>query len=104
MGAYVIIVDFQLKPGTRSKFRQLIDLNAKESCRNETGCRRFDVLEVDGEAERILLYEIYDDRAAFEAHVKTAHYAKFNSASAAHVAQKRVTVCDLVCEGSAGPA
>lgn len=104
MGAYVIMVDFRIKPGARTEFRRLIDANAKDSCRHEPGCRRFDVLELPGETDRILLYEIYDDRAAFEAHVKTAHYATFSNASAPHVSEKQVIVCDLVCEGSARPS
>jgi (4S)-4-hydroxy-5-phosphonooxypentane-2,3-dione isomerase len=101
MGAYVILVDFRLKPGARDEFRRLIDANARDSCRNEPGCRRFDVLELPSDAARILLYEIYDDRAAFEAHLKTTHYDLFNRRSAEHVTEKQVTVCDLVCEGSA---
>jgi (4S)-4-hydroxy-5-phosphonooxypentane-2,3-dione isomerase len=102
MGAYVIVVDFRIKPGSKRAFRQLIDANALASCRHEPGCRRFDVLELPDEADRILLYEIYDDRAAFDAHVKSAHYASFNTASAPHVSEKKVIVGDLVCEGSRG--
>jgi (4S)-4-hydroxy-5-phosphonooxypentane-2,3-dione isomerase len=100
MGAYVVIVDFRIRPGAKSEFRRLIDANARASCRHEPGCRRFDVLECLAEADRILLYEIYDDRAAFEAHAKTDHYATFNQASAPYVAGKEVVVCDLVCESS----
>ena len=48
-------------------------------------------MESPGEADRIVLYEIYDDRAAFDAHLKTAHFASFNEASAALVADKKVT-------------
>jgi quinol monooxygenase YgiN len=47
-----------------------------------------------------LLYEIYDDRAAFEAHLKTAHFASFNRASEPLVADKTVVEYALVCEGS----
>jgi quinol monooxygenase YgiN len=102
MEAYVIIVDFQIKPGSKAQFRQLVDANARDSCRNEPGCRRFDVLEVPEDANRVLLYEIYIDREAFEAHVQTAHFAIFNKASALHVTQKKVVACNLVYEGSAG--
>ncbi len=101
MSGFVIMVDFRLKPGAKSAFRRLIDDNARASCRNEPGCRRFDVLEAPGEADRIVLYEIYDDRAAFGAHLETRHFASFNAASAALVADKKVTELDLVCEGSA---
>ena len=37
-------------------------------CTDEPGCRRFDVVEPQGEPDRVLLYEIYDDEAAFDAH------------------------------------
>lgn len=100
MGGYVIIVDFRIKSGTRNRFRQLVDANARDSCRTEPGCRRFDVLEFADDADRILLYEIYNDRASFEAHVKTPHFTVFNRESAPHVVQKQVTTCSLVCEGS----
>jgi len=46
-------------------------------------------------------YEIYDDRAAFQAHMGTGHFARFNEASAAMVADKKVTELTLTCEGSA---
>lgn len=99
MTAFVIVVDFRLKPGTRRAFRALVDSNAKASCRDEPGCRRFDVLEPDGEANRILLYEIYDDKAAFDAHLKTRHFAIFDAASSGMVTDKTVTQCALVCAG-----
>lgn len=101
MSGYVILVDFRVHPGERAAFRRLIDENARESCRTEPGCRRFDVLEPAGEPDRVLLYEIYDDRAAFDAHVRSAHFARFDAASAALVAAKAVTEYALVCEGSA---
>jgi quinol monooxygenase YgiN len=101
MKGFVIMVDFRLKPGARSAFRRLIDDNARASCRDEPGCRRFDVMEMPADADRIVLYEIYDDRAAFGAHLKTGHFAAFDRASAALVAEKKVTELDLVCEGSA---
>jgi quinol monooxygenase YgiN len=101
MNGFIILVDFKIKPGQMAAFRQLIDDNAKASVRDEPGCRRFDVAVHRKDADRILLYEIYDDRAAFDAHLKSAHFAVFNDASAALVADKVVTEYDLVCEGSA---
>jgi quinol monooxygenase YgiN len=101
MTPFVIIVDFQLKPGVRPAFRRLVDSNAQASATREPGCRRFDVVEPRGEADRVLLYEIYDDDVAFHAHLKSAHYAEFDAASAPLVAGKSVIRCDLVCDGSA---
>jgi quinol monooxygenase YgiN len=98
---FVIMVDFTVKPGAMAAFRALVDANARASCRDEAGCRRFDVLAPSGEDARAVLYEIYDDRAAFAAHLASPHYAAFNRESAAYVAEKRVLEFQLVCEGSA---
>jgi (4S)-4-hydroxy-5-phosphonooxypentane-2,3-dione isomerase len=100
MSGYVILVDFLLKPGTRAEFRRAIDANARASCRTERGCSRFDVVEPRDDQDRILLYEIYDDRAAFEEHLKTPHLAAFEAASNHLVTKKTVIAGDLVCEGS----
>jgi hypothetical protein len=59
------------------------------------------LLEAPAEPDRILLYEIYDDRAAFEAHKNSPHYAAFDAQSAPLVAAKSAMEYDLVCEGSA---
>jgi len=101
MSGFVIVVDFKIKPGEMQAFRRLIDENAKASVKDEPGCGRFDVLANRKDADRVLLYEIYDDRAAFDAHLKTPHFAVFNDASAKLVADKTVYEYDLVCEGSA---
>ena len=101
MNRFVIIVDFRLKSGAKAAFLHLINENARASCREEPGCQRFDVLASNGEPDRIVLYEIYDDRAAFDAHIKTSHFARFNEASAPLVADKKVSEFMMACEGSA---
>lgn len=101
MSGFVIIVDFHLKAGKRAAFRDLIDTNARQSVETEPGCRRFDVLEPEGDDNRIVLYEIYDNRAALDAHIATEHYKTFDRASAPMVSQKTVTAYALACEGSA---
>lgn len=100
MDFYVITVEFILKPGMMADFRRLIDQNAIDSCRNESGCKRFDVLVPCAQDDRVLLYEIYDDRAAFELHVKTSHFDLFNRNSSNMVLGKHVVELRLVCEGS----
>jgi len=99
MSGFVVMVDFRLRPGAQADFRALMDENARASVREEPGCRRFDVVEPRGEPGRILLYEIYDDEAAFEMHCGTAHFARFDVESAPLVETKMVIRGDLVCEG-----
>ena len=96
---FVILVDFQLKPGAEEEFRAIIDANAHASVRDEPGCLQFDVMEPEGEPGRILLYEVYTGRAAFDAHLKTEHFRVFSDASTDMILRKLVTRCDLVCSG-----
>jgi (4S)-4-hydroxy-5-phosphonooxypentane-2,3-dione isomerase len=101
MSGFVVTVDFRLKPGSLEQFRRLMDRNAIDSCALEPGCRRFDVMVPEGVADCIFLYEIYDDRAAFDAHLKTPHFDVFNRDSNDLVISKDVKFMSLVCEGSA---
>ena len=43
----------------------------------EPGCIRFDVLQSRKDARRFLLYELYKDEAALEAHRRTPHYLEY---------------------------
>jgi quinol monooxygenase YgiN len=99
MSGYAIIVDFLLVPGKRAEFRRLVDSNARLSSTEEAGCRHFDVLESAAEDDRVLLYEVYDDEAAFDAHLGSTHFQEFDRVSAPLVSNKSVIRCNLVCEG-----
>ncbi len=101
MSGYVVTVDFKIMPGDMQRFRTLMDRNAIDSCALEPGCRRFDVMTREGAPDSIFLYEIYDDRAAFEAHLNSAHFQTFNRESSDLVISKEVHILSLVCEGSA---
>jgi quinol monooxygenase YgiN len=90
---YVIIVEFTVKSGGMARFMPLILENAEVSLRDEPGCRRFDVL--SGEDGRVILYEIYDDEAAFKAHCAAPHFHRFDEASRPLVESKRVERCTL---------
>jgi len=96
---FVIIVDFRLRSGSEAAFRELVDENARSSVRNEPGCRRFDVVVPQGDRSRVLLYEIYDNEAAFNDHCRTTHFMRFDRQSAPLVEKKEVIRGDLVCEG-----
>jgi (4S)-4-hydroxy-5-phosphonooxypentane-2,3-dione isomerase len=90
---YVIIVEFTIKTGEMPQFMPLMLENAERSLRDEPGCRRFDVL--TGEDGRVILYEIYDDEAAFQAHCRAPHFHRFDAASRPLIAAKRIERCML---------
>jgi autoinducer 2-degrading protein len=98
---FVVLVEFTLaSPDFLAPFRTLIDDNARRSRSLEPGCQRFDVLMPEGANDRIVLYEIYDDRPAFQAHLGTAHYKAFERESAHLVRSKSVSELALVHDGA----
>lgn len=76
---FVVIVEFTLKPGCAERFRERVKLQADDSLRLETGCRHFDVCIDPGREEFVLLYELYSDRAAFDAHLASPHFLDFDA-------------------------
>ena len=77
----IIYVEFTVKAAAVERFRALILENARLSLAREPGCQRFDVLIDAAAPRRIVLYEIYEDAAAFDAHMATAHYKTFAAAA-----------------------
>ena len=47
------------------------------AARKEPGCRQFDVLVDPKDKTKVMLYEVYKDEKAFEAHQQTAHFKKY---------------------------
>ena len=99
MASYTIIVEFRIDAQDMPAFLELVTANAATSLRDEPGCARFDVLVPKGETDRVVLYEIYDDAAAFAEHCRSPHFHSFNLAASALVREKRVTEFALM----AGP-
>ncbi len=94
---YVIVVDFKIKPEHTAAFREAITINARASVADEPGCSQFDVCADPQDGTRIFLYEIYDNLAAFEAHLRTPHYAVFDKLSAPMVEAKTVSKLSRIC-------
>ena len=74
---YVIHAPIQIKEGHADEFIQAMLLDAKGSVENEPGCLRFDVIRDENDPNRIYLYEVYKDKAAFEYHLTTPHIKKW---------------------------
>lgn len=98
---YLITVAFDVEPARRDLFIRLITSNAQASLREEPGCLRFDVLlPVEAGDCDVLLYEIYEDRAAFDAHLASAHFLAFDAATRDAVRRKTVREYLLLPHGS----
>ena len=96
-----VIVEFDLRSAeSLGPFRALVDENARQSRSLESGCQQFDVLVPIGASKRVVLYEIYDDRRAFQDHLETDHYQAFDRQSAHLVKAKSVSELALVFDGA----
>ncbi len=86
----VLVVEFRIKPEQVAAFEVAILANAQASREQEPGCRQFDVCRNADEPELFYLYELYDDEAAVQAHLASAHFLQMNAATAAWVESKKV--------------
>lgn len=76
---HVVLVKFQVHPEQADSFRAAVLKHANNSLTNEPGCLQFDVSTDPDDATRFLLYEVYEDAAAFELHTQAAYLAEFGA-------------------------
>ena len=89
-GPLVIIAEFEVKPGKLAAFLELAEVDARRSVADEPGCRQFTVT-VDRESpDRVVLFEVYDDEAAFDAHLETPHLKAFRAGIEPLIASRHV--------------
>lgn len=88
--ALAVVVRFVVKAGVEARFLERVLRQAEESLRHEPECRQFDVCVDPTDPRRVLLYEIYTSDAAFEAHLRTAHFQAFDAETRSWVDEKAV--------------
>ncbi|MEO6032254.1 MAG: putative quinol monooxygenase [Burkholderiaceae bacterium] len=85
-----LVVEFRIKPAHVESFAKAIVENARASQLLEPGCRQFDVCRDPADSALFFLYELYDDEAAIQAHLKAAHFVTMDHMTAAWVEGKTV--------------
>lgn len=76
--SYVVLPSFAVSDENLDAFLAAARADAEQSVANEPGCLQFDVF-IDREARpaTVMFYEVYVDRAAFDAHLATPHLTAF---------------------------
>jgi (4S)-4-hydroxy-5-phosphonooxypentane-2,3-dione isomerase len=87
---HVLLVEFVVKPQHVAAFEAEMAANALTSLKAEPGCRQFDVCRDPADPALFVLYERYDDEAAVQAHLRSAHFLRMNERTADWVAHKSV--------------
>ena len=99
MNMYAVCVNLDIAPDRMDEFMPLMRQQADNSVGREPGCQRFDVLTDPARPNHVFLYELYDDRAAFEVHMQTDHFGSFDATVAPMVESKVVVTYDSVYVG-----
>ncbi|NYT24346.1 antibiotic biosynthesis monooxygenase [Alcaligenaceae bacterium] len=75
---HIIIVNFEIHPANFQEFLLLVQENARLSLQIEPGCHQFDVCVDPAQEGSVLLYEVYENEAAFGTHLSMQHFKVFD--------------------------
>jgi quinol monooxygenase YgiN len=89
---FVVTVEFRAHQPHVAEFHQAVLAQAKNSLQREKDCKQFDVLFNPEDPRVVFLYEVYTNRAAFDAHCKTEHFRDFSLAVTPWIDEKHVAV------------
>lgn len=79
--SFVVLPEFVVEAENLDAFLKASRDDAEASKANEEGCQQFDVIvDIETTPIRVMFYEVYDDRAAFDHHLQTPHLARFRAA------------------------
>ncbi len=95
MSAIVLFVELKLVPNARETFLIRARQHRDTVLANEAGCERFDLVAPQDNADAVCLYEVYADEAALETHANTPYMKQYREDTAAMVADRKRTKCDL---------
>jgi len=88
---FVVVVEFTVRAEYIEFFLKRVMQQAQDSLQFEVDCHVFDVCVCSEEKSRVLLYEVYTDKEAFDAHLASAHFQDFNDAVQEWVSDKQVS-------------
>jgi quinol monooxygenase YgiN len=87
---FAVCVLLAVKRGSMAHFMPLTQKQARKSLELEPACRRFDICSGSEDADAVFLYELYNDAAAFDAHLASDHFKAYETAAAPMIAKKTV--------------
>jgi (4S)-4-hydroxy-5-phosphonooxypentane-2,3-dione isomerase len=84
---YVNLVELDIVPAELDKFVAAIKENGAASVK-EPGCREFNITVSQKDPNHIVLFEVYDNAAALDAHRTTDHFKKYQATTKDMVAKR----------------
>lgn len=93
---YGLVVTFTLERGHEDAFDTLVNGLLPAVRAHEPGTLVYACHTVEGHPEQRVFYELYRDRAAFDAHERQAHVLRFLDERAQHIASFHVAFVHLI--------
>lgn len=93
---FVVVVDWAVEPENAGIFSDMLEAQARISLQVEPACRQFDICRDVNRPGQFLLYEVYDDAAAFDLHLQTPHFASFSDQAAPLTLSKQVRTLERI--------
>jgi len=95
---FAVTVFFTIKPDHMARFLPLMRQNAATSLQEEPGCQQFDICTDPSVPDTVFLYELYDDCAAFDQHLASGHFKRFDASVADMIINKRIQLFESVTQ------
>ena len=95
-GKIVRIAELEIDPEQLPAYRALLAEEIEASVEKEPGVLMLHAVAERERPERIRILEVYADRAAYEAHLKTQHFLKYKEGTADMVKALRLVDVDPV--------
>lgn len=93
MGKFAVVATYKIATEQIEVFLPLLRAHRERCLREEPGTLRFDILQP---RENLMLYEVYEDEAAFQAHRNGPLVARFQTEAAAVERQLSFVGCSLL--------
>jgi len=93
---HVVVVFLEAEPGRQQELMEALRLHAVMSVEREEGCHRYDVSVDPLEGGVFLLYQLYEDEAAYRTHRELPHYADFRLLTDPWTRSRRVLTYESV--------
>lgn len=90
MNELVLVVHVKIKADRVPQLLTELEKNAS-AARKEPGCKQFDVIADKDDPTKLVLYEVYADEAAFEAHQQTPHFKAYLEHALPHLESRERT-------------
>ena len=95
MPKFAIIATIEVAAGRRDEFLPLLKAHASRCLKDEPGTVQFDVLLPHESDNKVMIYELYKDPAAFDAHANGPSLARLRKEAAGLMANVVGTRCSL---------